>query len=401
MPLNPQGSGAYNQGIGSATAGQQLNTAMTMVVPSSMNLTGAVATWEVLDMDGFVWSSGDCGAVSSIVSQVNPNALQLTADSTIVLPANMVANPNGSRYQVRYTVNANGQSLVSFEQFVVMPPVASFTGAVDLVEMYSPEFQAKLILPHQAADVKCSIWSGNGPITPEKPAEDEIPVQGGLLYKVLFKAGCHPSKLVSVEPYSLMWTYRDAFETTNTERAELFMVNPTMLDAVREIQSFINRAYVDSGVSPGTTFGSADCMRSLRYARDQFNAAGITTNFDMTQAQGQFRHFWVTLACVQACRAQYMAEGMKAFDYGGQNVTLNVDRTQYWDSLANTLEQSIREDLVHFKQQLARRGNFQGNGAYTGLVSAGQVGITIHAASPFRTSLWSPTGAFSSPNLWV
>ena len=402
MATNPNGSGAYLQGIGSAFAGQELTTAMTLTVDSATTMTGATATWEVLDLDGFVWSQGDCSEVISQLSPVNPSILQVTINSTITLPSNMVANQNGSRYQVRYTLSAGGQAFTAFEQFVVTPPVQTTIGPLDVVEVFAPEFNAKLVLPHQASDVTCSIWGGNGMITPPKPADNEMQVQGGLMYTTTFKASCDPRHLVMIEPYSLMWNYTNAYGEKCTETADLFFINPIMLDMCRQIQTLINRAYVDSGISPGTTFSTTDCLKSLRYAQDQFNAAGITTNFRLLNPQGQFRHFVVNLACIEAARTQALAEGMKSFNYGGQTVTLDVDRTQYWETMATNLDQAIREDLIHFKQQLARRGNIQGDMSYVGLRSIGQIGITIHAASPWRAGqVWSPIGQYNAINAWV
>lgn len=393
--------GAYSQGIGSVVAGQLIQTRMTLSIPSSTNLAGARATWELLDMDGFVWSNGDCESVQVEISPVNPSSMTVAADASVIIPSDVICNPNGTRYQLRFTLLTSNQPIYAFEQIVVEPPVAAVLGAIDCIELAAQKISPQLILPGNAENVTCAIWSDNCQLTPEKAAEEPTPVQGGLLYTVNFETKEHHSRLVSVSPYSLIWTYSDD-RGRNQERADLFMVNPLMLDCVREIQTYINRAYVDSGISPGTTFTTGDCMRSLRWARDQFNAVVKPTNFSMTGATGQFRYFWVGYACVQAARAQALAEGMKAFNYGGQTITLDVDRQQYWNDLASNLESQLNEQIKNFKDNLCRRGNVQGDGSFMGLApnGVGTVGITVHAASPWRV-LWGRNGALNVPNLWT
>lgn len=401
MPMNPSGSGAYLQGIGSVTAGQEVNTAMTMTVDSATPMTGANATWEVLDLDGFVWSQGNCGNVKSQLSPVNPAILQVTAEATIQLPGNMVANVNGSRYQVKYVLKAGNSAFTAFEQFIVLPPVQGYVGPIEEVLVLQATFDAKLVLGQQATEVTCAIWGGNGRITPDKPAQDAVMTQGGLLYKVPFKSTCDATHLVAIEPYSLMWNYCNGMGERCTETAELFIVNPIMVDMVRQVQSYINRAYVDSGIDPGTTFSTADCLKSLRYAQDQFNIIGPFTNFRLLNPQGQFRHFVVHLACVQAARAQALAEGMKAFNYGGQTITLDVDRTQYWETLANSLENTLHDDCIKFKTQLARRGLRDGDMSSLAVRSMGNIGLTLHAATPYRAGLiWGQNGSMNVPNVF-
>lgn len=352
-------------------------------------------------MDGFVWSNGDCNSVQVNVSPINPAVYTVSADASINIPSDVVCNGNGTRYQICFTLLTNNAPMYAFEQIVVEPPVAPVLGALDVVELSSQKVSARLVLPKNADNVTCAIWADNCQMTPDKAANASVPVQGGLMWTVDFEAREHPSRLVSVSPYSLIWTYTDDFGRQQ-ERADMFLVNPLMLDCIREIQTYINRSYTDSGISPGTTFNEGDCMRALRWGRDQFNAVVKPTNFSMTGATGQFRYFWVGYACVQAARAQALAEGMKAFNYGGQTVTLDVDRSQFWNDLATNLEQQLNEQIKNFKDNLCRRGNVQGDGSFMGLApnGVGTIGITVHAASPWRF-LWGQNGALNVPNLWT
>ncbi len=391
---------AILQSIGQSVAGANVQTRFTVTLDSATSLINSRAAWELLDLEGFVWNSGDCGRIDSEISQTNPNEVQVAADSDIALPSNLIANGNGSRYQIRYTLYLEGaQPVHVFDQFTVLPPVAPQYGGVDQVEMITPnEVNIKLILPNKvsATNITCQLQINNITVAKSSTISEGVPTQTGYCYTATFPAPkADPRVIVNLEPYTVIWTYPDSDNNVLYETSRLFMVNTSILDVVREVQSFINRAYTDGGIQPGTTFRTADVMEYLRVGRDQFNAQATPTNFTMTNARGAFRWFWVMYSSAAACRAQYLAEGMKAFNYSGQEVQLDIDRTQYWDTMAQNLEQQAADQVHNFKMALAKRGNISGDGSSTAVQAngVGAIGITIHAASPLRGSYYGLFGS--------
>jgi hypothetical protein len=164
----------------------------------------------------------------------------------------------------------------------------------------------------------------------------------------------------------------------------LFIVNPIVLDAVKEMQNWLNRAYTDSGRQPSTSFSPTDFVKYLRTGRDHFNAADKPTEFTMLGAAGPIRWFWIGYSCVSAARAQYLAEGMKAFNYSGQVVQLDIDNTPFWDATAQALEAQLAEQVKPFKDNLVKRGILGGDGSSMALRkgAVGSIGVTIHGMSP-------------------
>ncbi len=387
------------QSIGQAVIGSTVNTKFSALIPATANLQNSRAYWELLDLEGYVWNNGDCVAIENQPSQTNPNEVEISGEAIIALPSNLVSNNEGSKYQVRYTVLLEEQSpIFVFDQFSLLPQVETAYGGIDQVEMISKnQVRVSLVLPTQLNNeqMQATLQINNVTVAVSLKVEPGVATQTGWLYRAIFPAPkADPNIVVNLEPYTVVWNYPDANNEILTETSRLFMVNSSILDVAREVQSFINRAYTDGGIAPGTTFTIKDVLEYLRIGRDQFNAATLPTNITMVNARGPYRWYWVMYSSAAACRAQYLAEGMKAFDYGGQEVTLNIDRTQYWDTMAQNLEQQVNDQIKQFKTIMYKRGIQGGDGSSLALqaTAVGSIGISIHAASPLRAGFFGGFG---------
>jgi hypothetical protein len=69
----------------------------------------------------------------------------------------------------------------------------------------------------------------------------------------------------------------------------------------------------------------------------------------------------------EALRAQYLAEGVSAFDFSGQSVSLTVDRTQYLESEMGRIQAYLDTTLPQVKKASVIAG------------SPGAVSIQIHS----------------------
>jgi hypothetical protein len=107
----------------------------------------------------------------------------------------------------------------------------------------------------------------------------------------------------------------------------------------------------------------------------------------MTDARGPIREFWLKFSEIMALRGQYLAEGEKVFNFQGQQIQLEVDRTPYYDSLANSLQQLLDNEAKAFKTMLIKRGILGGDGNADPTAqrpgAAGAIGISITPASSF------------------
>ena len=166
----------------------------------------------------------------------------------------------------------------------------------------------------------------------------------------------------------------------------LYLVNTSVLAACEDLRMFINRTNTTIVGQPDMIFTHRALLTFLRMGRDYFNMVFQLTNFTMSRASGGIRDGWLMCSSIRALRSQFMAEGEQAFDYQGQAISLNVDRTQYYDSLASNLESQL-EMFNKFKSQLTKRGITSGDGDLSntnyraGNVAA--VGLNVTAISPY------------------
>lgn len=398
----------FMNGIERVTAGGTAQAQAVFILPlTPTQVTGSQITWELIDWDGVVWNGGPAGNLQSQPIPALPGQYRHVADATIRIPDNIPTNQQGTRYQIRWTLAtpANGTQYM-FDSFTVLPAVYRKLGPSNTVEVYGNIAEALLTLPQQFSNVSFEIYYQNARIFGPAPAQNQgnpFNTADGWVYCGKFDSaqlvarGCCPGP--SLDPYMVLWRYNNQNPplrvSDNQEIGNIFLCTPTMLSAFQEVVQFLNQAYIESGIDPGTEFKPEAVFNYLRMGRDLFNAAVMPTQFTMTNAESSMRAFWLTYSTVYACRSQYISEGMKAFNFGGQVVQLDVDRTQYWDQLATTLEQTIQEHIRPFKINLWKRGALGGDGS--GLLALrfgaiGSAGITVSPISPFRGNYGFPSG---------
>ncbi len=378
---------AFLQGIGSAVAGTFASARLSMTLPQSLDLTGAVAVWELLDQQGRVWTGGSPTELLSENSQVAVGQKTLSAEAEIAIPSNLEASTAGTTYQLRWSITpASGQTLFAFENFTVLPSFVQSLGASDNIEMLGDAAIVQIRLPRAYANVEYECYRGNTRLFVPRSVTSEAAADAeGFVYQGA--VAVHEYQRASLDPYNIIWSYWDGNSSKQRESTQLFVATPIILDAIKDMQSWLNRAYTDSGIGSGNTFQPVDYVKYLRLGRDAFNAAVKPTDFSMIAAAGPIRWFWITYACAAACRAQYLAEGMKAFNYAGQTVQLDVDRTPFWESMATAMEAQLAETVKPFKDNLWKRGNLGGDGSNAlslGRGAVGSIGIAIHGLSPMR-----------------
>jgi hypothetical protein len=376
---------AFLNAIGSVVSGSYTSARLSMSVPSDLDLLNAVATWELLDQQGRIWTHGEPTDLVSEASQVALNQKTVSAEAEIAVPSSLPANPSGTTYQLRWTIKLrSGTPLYAFENFVVLPATNQAQGAVDVIELLGDIARVQLTLPKQYQFVEYECFRGNSRLFSARSAS--APVQSADGYTYAGQVMPDEYLQASLDPFTIIWSYWDGVQTRQRETTQMFIATPIILDAVKDMQTWLNRAYIDSGTQPGTTFEPVDYIKYLRLGRDQFNAADKPTSFTLTAADGPIRWFWIGYSCVAACRSQYLAEGMKAFNYSGQVVQLDVDRTPFWDQMAQAMESQLAEQVKPFKDNLIKRGVVDGDGSNMALRrgAVGAIGVTIHGMSPLR-----------------
>jgi hypothetical protein len=391
---------SFAHSIDQINVGANAQADVTFTLPvEPEQLAGAQVAWDILDFEGAVWNSGEAASLGVTPSAMQPGMYKITADATISVPSRLPVNASGTRYQLRWTLKLkDGREFPAFDNFTVLPISEVHQGPVSVVEIFGNTAYLNIVLPKKYPMVAYEIYKGNAKVKDATIAaniNDPTPVAGGFVYNAQINTQTFADVGVgpSLEPYLVIWRYGESNAIFQQETGELYMVTPSVVGAQQEIVRFLAKSYTDAGIDPGTEFSPEAIMSYLRMGRDQFNAAVMPTEFTMLNAISAFRYFWLQYSIAYACRSQYLAEGLRAFNFSGQVVTLDIDRTQFWDSLATQLETSMSEHIRNFKTNLYKRGIVRGDGSNVlGLQpgAIGSIGISISPVSPVRGTLGMP-----------
>jgi hypothetical protein len=384
---------AFQTLVDSLEAGQAAVGTVSFVFPMSYDTSGGVVSWELLDKDGRVYSSGM--AYGLTVENLS-SSKKLTASAVINAPSDMTPTLDGQSYQVRWTLTINGQPTYSFEALSITAPYTVPQGPEDIVELEDSTLSVQVVFSKPYEVVTCAIYSQNDKLTNDIPVTTNTRVPDGQLYESVLTGLTLFAKL---EDYQIVWTGYNTNRPAARERlvGRIHIVNTSILSAVADLRMAINKAHTSISRAQDLVFTEGNLLSYLRSGRDYFNGAGLgmLTSFTMLNAQGSIREFWIRCSAIAALRAQYLAEGEKAFNFGGQAITLDVDRTQYYQGLADQLKSELDAELKPYKQNLIKKGIIAGDGnldPVAGLSqrygAAGAVGINVTPATG-----WSKYGA--------
>lgn len=147
---------------------------------------------------------------------------------------------------------------------------------------------------------------------------------------------------------------------------KVWAITPQILIAVSQVEDFINKARLEN-VIPELEYTQADIIQYLQRGLALFNSLPPhLTAFTGTNMQGAIAESWITCASYYALASQLQAEGAMAFDFSGQTVNLNIDRTPAIESALGRVESAIDNNIKPFKKLLAKAGILGGDGSAGG-----------------------------------
>jgi hypothetical protein len=397
IPYTSQNPEAFQDLIDEIEAGKASIGTAVFAFPPQIDPRGGFVTWELLADDGTVYAAGN--AFDYTVIQ-NGLANMAQAKSIINVPTTVPPSLDGQRYQLRYTLElpqsigtpgdpttgVQGQNVFfQFENLRVVGLNTVPLGTQPGVEIQGAPATLSIVLDRPYDNVTIELWSGGTQIAPPSAITQYEKVANGWYYAGVIDT---TQLQVSLVPYSVVWRY---WASTNTaqvfsERADLFIINPSIAGAINDMLAKINKARTTLYGTPDLLYPEATCLTWLRRGADAFNVAyGQFTSFTFTNALGGIREFWLLEAELAALESQYLAEGEKAFNFQGAQISLDVDRTQYLDNAASKIQSRLDQELKPIKQNLIIKGNTSGDGSadpsklQPGAIGA--VGITITPAS--------------------
>lgn len=166
---------------------------------------------------------------------------------------------------------------------------------------------------------------------------------------------------------------------------KLWIVSPQILVAASMVEDHINKARI-ANIIPELEYTQADLVLYMYRGLTLFNQVRPRiTSFNGWNMKGVLLDAWVICSCYYALAAQLQAEGALAFDFSGQSVNLNVDRSPSVESALGRIEQQIENQVRQVKALLSKAGFTSGDG------SIGDKHIDGAGSLGTLTVIWAPT----------
>jgi hypothetical protein len=143
----------------------------------------------------------------------------------------------------------------------------------------------------------------------------------------------------------------------------MFAITPQIMLGMATLEDFLNKSRIEN-VIPELQYTPGDLVGYLERGLYMFNTLGnYPTYFTGLNMQGVLFDAWITCASYYALGAQIMAEGSLAFDFSGQGVSLNIDRTPSLEGALGRIESAMDSRVVPLKKQLSKQGVVGGDGS--------------------------------------
>lgn len=390
IPYVAQNPDAFQDLVGEVQAGNSEVATAVFMFPPEMDARGGNITWELLNDQGEIYASGNAYDYEIVQNGLQTRVL---GHCIIHVPTDIPPTLLDQRYELRYTLElppisdepAAQRTFYSFEYIQVVGLNTVPLGVQPSVELKGGPATMELVTARLYDNVTLQIEQEGTILAGPFNVVDPVRVADGFYWSAVTDTEAFP---VSLVPYNLVWKYWDSANPAKVfqEYADFWVINPSIASAIRDVQAKIWKAHNTLYGTPDLFFPDSVVLTWLRRGMDMFNGyMGVFTSFTMTNAKGSIREYWLLCAEVAALESQYLAEGNKSFNFGGQAISLDVDQSQYYDNLASKIKGQLDNELKPFKVNLVTKGNTCGDGSAdpsklrAGAIGA--VGITISAAS--------------------
>ncbi len=298
----------------------------------------------------------------SVIAQYNavPTATPGQWESAIVLPELGVTQT--TEYRLRWRcLSSDGEKYQFFDNLLVDPKADRRDSEIVLLTGDTiAEFSVPLSYT-PAMNGTYQIYSGNNEqlLSPKSLADADVTVNAGFdRTAILIPAIDIPP---SLKPNLLMLraTVRGRPKSYSFK---YWNITPQIALAMTLVEDFLNKSRIEN-IIPELEYTSGDLVGYLERGLYMFNMTGMPTGFTGTNMQGMLLDAWIICTTYWALGAQLMAEGSLAFDFSGQGVSLNVDRTPQLDSALGRIEARIQDTVVPLKKQITAQGFFSGDGS--------------------------------------
>jgi len=298
----------------------------------------------------------------TVIAQYNavPTATVGQWEAAIVLPELGVTQT--TEYKIRWRcLSADGERYQFLDNLLVDPKADRRDSEIVLIDGDKVAEFSVPISYNSSMRGTYQIYSGNNEqlLNPKKLEDADVTVNAGFdRTSILIPAIDIPP---SLKP-NLLMLRATIMGKPKTFSYKYWSITPQIALASTLVEDFLNKSRIEN-IIPELDYTSGDLVGYLERGLYLFNMTGMPTGFTGTNMQGMLLDAWVTCSTYWALGAQLMAEGSLAFDFNGQGVSLNVDRTPQLDSALGRIEARIQDTVVPLKKQITSQGFFSGDGS--------------------------------------
>lgn len=298
-----------------------------------------------------------------------------------IIPSTAPVTIGDQKYQLKWRAASGNEIITNNDYFTVVDPAAPDPIDTTIVTLVGNPFRANLVLPDSGLKtlslrilnaegtpvISLANLLGDTTATPPIDASPPGPINpvvsgNNYVYSIPIDETNGLTALVmrnsGLANYFAYFNYTDSNNQQLTEIQPVYLANTILVSMMNDMRQFVdllrnNDAVIELRITEAKLLHFA-VQGLLRV--NASSPVNFTFDFISLQRMGQF-YFWVVKAAqYELLSALYLAEGMTAFDFQGMTVQLNIDRTQYIQSLMNDIKTDLDNTLPKVKSQYARGG---------------------------------------------
>lgn len=322
-------------------------------------------TIPVVPIDSALYPAYAVYDINNLVVQSGVAQPEATAGSYKVqwlVPTDTPLSNDKARYRIEWTVISQNERQYNFvEQFDVEDVVitASKTREQKYITLVNYDSRVSLRLESEVLDVKLNVYLG-GDI--QSPIVTDATTGGGGISIVTdgdsvvyyYDIAGNLFQQNSVVQYGCVWAYRyNVTEPYTFVYQSLTTVTPLVLEEITSVRMLIDKFQKRLGTVQA--YEDSDILEYLARGNELVNAVYPTTYYAFGNLPPAFNVFHVLYAAWYGLSAQNLLEGDLAFNFSGQSVTLDMDRTGTISDVLSRWQDFISTNLPPLKMSVVRR----------------------------------------------
>lgn len=281
-------------------------------------------------------------------------------DASLALPLLGVTRP--TNYTLRWRCLSITGDKYSVNETLTVDPKAERRDSEIVVFADSAVVEFVMPIAYDASmGASYQVYHDNQPVLPAPVAfsDPSVFLDAGL-DRTLVRI---PPVLMDPSLYANLLTVRATVQgRMRTFSYKYWCITPQIAVAMTMVEDFLNKSRIEN-VIPELEYTDSDLVGYLERGLNLFNTIGIVTSFTGLNMRGTLLDCWLICTYYWALGSQLLAEGSLAFDFSGQGISLNVDRTPQLDAALGRIESRMQDLVLPFKKQITQQGILGGDGS--------------------------------------